>query len=71
MNIERVLVKPIRNRLRQSSSTELSVKNNEDSEVVSRYPKRGQRKNYKEDDKPDDDHFLCKLFLMLVIFRSY
>ena len=64
-------MKPIRNRLRKSSSTEVSVKNNEDSEVVSRYPKRGERKNYKEDDKPDDDHFLCKLFLMLVIFRSY
>ena len=66
MNIERVLVKPIRNRLRQSSSTKVSVKNNEDLEVVSRYPKRGHRKNYKEDDLPDD--FLCKLFLMFCDF---
>ena len=64
-------MKPIRNRLRQSSRTEVSVKNNKDSEVVSRYPKRGQRKNYKEDDVPDDDHYLCKLFLMLVMFGSY
>ena len=71
MNIERELVKPIRNRLRQSSRTEVSVKNNEESEVVSRCPKRGQRKNYKKDDVPDDDHYLCKLFLMLVIFGSY
>ena len=63
MNTERELVKPIRNRLRQSSSTEVSVQNNEDLEVVSRYPKRGQRKNYKEDDATDDDHYLCKLFL--------
>ena len=70
MNIERELVKPIRNRLRQSSRTEVSVKNNED-EVVSRYPKRGQRKKYKEDDVPDDDRYLCKLFLMLVMFGSY
>ena len=63
VNIERKLVKK---RLRQSSSTNVSVKSNDDAVVVSPYPKRGPRKNYKEDEVPDDDHYLCKFFFFLM-----
>ena len=42
-----------------------------DADVVSPYPKRGPRKNYKEDEVPDDDHYLCKfliLFSAMLVF---
>ena len=31
-----------------------------------RYPKRGARKCYKEQEVPDEDHFLCKLSQIFV-----
>ena len=74
VNIERKLVKK---RSRRSSSTNVSVKSNEGTVVVSPYPKRGPRKNYKEDKitddelTDDDDHYLRKsiyLFSAMFVF---
>ena len=49
---------PIRKRQREEDIP------NTDSDVQkttsSRYPKRGARKCYKEQEVPDEDHFLCK-----------
>jgi len=48
---------PIRNRNRKEyiqQSVEI------ESTRSSRYPKRGSRKCYREQEVPDEDHFLCK-----------
>ena len=37
----------------------------EPCETQSRYPKRGSRKCYREQEVPDEDHFLCKNVLTI------
>ena len=37
------------------------------AEKPGRYPKRGTRKCYREQEVPDEDHFLCKSIFILFI----
>ena len=60
---------------KQHSSQKQLIRNRSRSEIVenkplpeitekqSRYPKRGTRKCYREQEVPDEDHFLCKIIL--------
>ena len=54
---------PIRKRPKFVSSVK-KFEEKLDPHTPNRYPKRSGRKNYKEDEVPDDDHYLCMLLLI-------
>lgn len=71
---------PIRRRVRGGSEEQVYVpkrdnlEKNNDSVVpqCSRYPKRSSRKDYKEQEVPDEDHFLCKnVYVFVFTLKSW